>query len=461
MARQKLPGPGKLRRRRLQMRGRMRRILWRDPCFEPCMPTSPSLLDLKPPRMPPSGPAHAKPPVPGPAAATDFRRALAAIPPVSADRPKAATAEAAPALLPQRPAIPAPVVAEVFQKISSIAQNSGAAKRLKKALAQAPAATASAAAALPLSAAVAASATPLGAARPDAARPDAARPDAARPDAARPGAAPRTGNPAPPAAVFAARAADPSAAPPPSLPSLAISAAVPAKPDLVTSTNNAKQAAAPEKTGLMPTVAAHIQPDHVPPAAAGPPPASHGPAKSAGLTRQIAAALPRSGWTNPGNSPLHISLTPATLGTITIKIAQHASGATTVTLTASQPETLAALKQDARHLDQVLTNAGIPEQDRQVDFQTMPVAATQSSPGLGNAGGQPAGGQPAGGQLPGGLPTGGFAGGQFGPGNGNAQQQQAGTAFAHPTLRPVAARAVESVARPISNRAGSGVDVIA
>jgi hypothetical protein len=445
MARQKLPGPGKLRRCRLQMRGGARRMLWRDPCFEPRMSTAPSLFDLKLPQLLPSGPAPAKPTAPGQSAATDFRRALAAIPPVIADAPKAAIIKAAQTLLPQLPALPAPLVADVTQKISNIAQNSGAAKRLKKALAQAPAATATAAPALPLSAAVAALAP--------------------QPGAARPGAAASTGIPALPAAVLATQAAASlvPAAPLPDLPAPAIAAAAPVKPGLVTSANIANQAAAaaPEKAAVLPAASTPIQPEHFPLAVANPAPASHGPAKSAGITRQIAAALPRAAWTSPGNPPLHISLTPATLGTITVRIAQHASGATTVTLTASQPETLAALKQDARHLDQVLTNAGIPALDRQVNFQTMPVAATQSSPALGNPGGQPGGGQPPEGQSADGGSAGLLAGGQFGQSNGHAQPQQAGTAFAQPAARPVAAPAAAFVARPRSNHAGSGVDVIA
>jgi hypothetical protein len=75
----------------------------------------------------------------------------------------------------------------------------------------------------------------------------------------------------------------------------------------------------------------------------------------------------------------------------------------------------------------------------------MPVAALQTSSGLGIAGGQP----------PGGL----AAGGEFGPGNGN-EQQQPGTAFASSLAKPVAAHVVESVARPRPNHA-SGIDVIA
>ncbi len=246
-------------------------------------------------------------------------------------------------------------------------------------------------------------------------------------------------------------------------------APTPVKPDLAKPSINAKQTspAAPEKAAVRPAISKNIQPNSFALGVANPAHAAHGPAKTAAITRQIAAALPRITSANPGNPPLHIALNPETLGTITIKIAQHASGETTVTLTASRPETLAALKQDAQHLDQVLTNAGIPEANRHVNFQTTPVAATQAGSGLGNTGSQPAGGQPTGGQLGGGQPAGGqpagglLAGGQFGQGNGNAQQQQAGTAFAFSVVRPVAAAAAEPVARPRLSDAGRGVDVIA
>jgi flagellar hook-length control protein FliK len=384
------------------------------------MPTTPSLLDPKPPQLLPSGPPAAKTAFPVKFAA-DFRQALAAIPPVNADGAKPAAVPAAQTILPQLPAIAVEAVADKLQRIAGNPETPIVLKRLKKALAQKPAATASPPAAPP----------PSTAALPVAASTEVA-----------------LGAPA----VPAARAPDSSmAAPPLALPSPAAAAAVtPVRPDPVPSANKAKPtpATAPEKPAVTPTIATHVEPNGFSLAAASPPHASHGLAKAAAITRQIAAALPRVLLTNPGNPPaLHISLTPETLGTITIKIAQHASGETSVTLTASLPETLAALKQDAHHLDQVLTNAGIPDGDRQVHFQTMPVAATQAGPGLGNAGGQSAGGL--------------LAGGQLGQGNGNAQQQQAGTAFASSMVRPVAAPVVEAVARPRSNHAGRGVDVIA
>ena len=384
------------------------------------MPTMPSLLDPKLPQLLPSGPPAAKTTAPGKSAATDFREALAAIPPVNADGPKPAAAPALQTILPQLPAIPVEAVADKLQRIAGDPETPIVMKRLKKLLEQKPAAAASPQAAPPLSTEriTAPASTEI------------------------PWAAP---------AVPAVRAPDTSmVAPPLVLPSPAASATVtPVRPDPVSSANNPKPTpeAAPEKPAVTPTISTNVQANGFSAAVAGPPHGSHGLAKTADITRQIAAALPRIALTMQGNPPaLHISLTPESLGTITIKIAQHASGETTVTLTASQPETLAALKQDAQHLDQVLTNAGIPEGNRQVNFQTMPVAATQTSPGLGNSGGQPAGGLPA--------------GGQFGQGNGNAQQQQAGMAFASSVARPIAAPAVESVARPWANHA-SGVDVIA
>lgn len=409
------------------------------------MPTPPRLLDPKLPQLP-SGPPVAKTAVAAKSAATNFRQALAASPPVNADGPKGAMVQAARTPLPQLPAIPAQVVADLSQRVSSIAENSGTAKRLKKALEQEPAAAAAPAAALQLSAAV--------------------PPSAAQSSTAGSKTAASPGIPVLAAAVSAVRTPDSSlpAAPPPNLPFPAMSSAAPVEPGLVISTYNPKHspAVASEKAALMPTVSTNIQPENFSPAAANPAQAWHGSAKSADISRQIAAALPRNALSTPGSpQPLHISLTPENLGTITIKIAQHASGETLVTLTASQPETLAALKEDAQHLHQLLTNAGIPEANRQVDFRTMPVTATQNSPGLDRAGGQSGGGQSGGGQAAGGEPGGGLlAGGQLGQGNGNTQQQQAGTAFASSVARPVAARAVDSVARPGSHHA-SGVDVIA
>jgi hypothetical protein len=388
------------------------------------MTTTPSLLDPKPQQsLLPPGPPAAKTTFPVKFAATDFRQALAAVPTVNADGPEPVAVQAVQNILPQLPAIPVEAVADKLQRIAANPETPVILKRLKKALGQKPAAAASQAAAPP-------------------------------PSTARITAAASTAIPWAASAVPAARVPDVSiVAPPLALPAPA-AAVVPVRPDPVASADNAKPTppAAPEKPAVTPAISMHVQANGFSPAVAGPPHVSHGLAKTADITRQIAEALPRITLTNPGNPPsLHISLTPATLGTITIKIAQHSAGETTVTLTASQPETLAALKQDARHLDQVLTNAGIPEANRQINFQTPPVAATQTSPGLGNSGGQSAGGQSAAGQP---------AGSQFGQGNANAQQQQPGTAFASSIAKPVAAQLVESVA-PLRPNHASGVDVIA
>jgi hypothetical protein len=395
--------------------------------MRPLMPASAILLDLKLLQLQPSGNQAVKTMLPGKSAATDFRRALAAIPPVNTGGPKPATVRPVQTLLPRLSAMPVQAVVDNLEVISSRSENSAGTKRPKKALEQQPGAAPSPAAAPQLGVAKSTAAASTFLAEISA--------------------------PAP--AVTAARAPDLSVAQPPlTLAPTATPAPTPVKPDLAKPSINAKQTspAAPEKAAVRPAISKNIQPNSFALGVANPAHAAHGPAKTAAITRQIAAALPRITSANPGNPPLHIALNPETLGTITIKIAQHASGETTVTLTASQPETLAALKQDAQHLDQVLTNAGIPEANRHVNFQTMPVAATQAGSGLGNTGGQPASGQPAGGLL---------AGGQFGQGNGNAQQQQAGTAFASSLVRPFAVPAAEPVARPRLSDAGRGVDVIA
>lgn len=238
------------------------------------------------------------------------------------------------------------------------------------------------------------------------------------------------------------------------------------KPGPAISTNDAKPhnlAEAPPKTAGTQPVSQNILTNIASTATTNTGSPAHIQGKTAEITKQIAAALPRGSLTNTGTTPaLHISLTPETLGTITVKILQHASGETAITITASQPETLAALKHDAPNLNQILTNAGVAEADRQVNFQMVPVAAAQSSAGLGNAGGQPVGGQPVGGQPAGGQFAGGqLAGGQAGQGNASGQQHQAGTAFATSVPRPATAASATIALQPGSNRARSGVDVIA
>jgi hypothetical protein len=112
----------------------------------------------------------------------------------------------------------------------------------------------------------------------------------------------------------------------------------------------------------------------------------HQPVQASQITAQLANAMPASVAKTGAPHVLHVSLTPETLGKITVKIEQTRSGDAQVTITATQPETLAAMKKDTEHLNQILTNAGLPEANRQIEFRVAPVEAAPSSASLGDAG---------------------------------------------------------------------------
>jgi hypothetical protein len=114
------------------------------------------------------------------------------------------------------------------------------------------------------------------------------------------------------------------------------------------------------------------------------PSAPQASAKISDITAQLAKALPETAAKSNAGATLHVALKPETLGTITLKIQNDAGGNSNVTITASQPETLATLKKDATSLNQILTNAGVPEAGRQIDFRAEPVAATLAGASLGN-----------------------------------------------------------------------------
>lgn len=105
-----------------------------------------------------------------------------------------------------------------------------------------------------------------------------------------------------------------------------------------------------------------------------------------GITPQLAAAFS----TPDAKSTLHVALKPETLGSITVKIAHDSAGNANVTITASQPDTLAALKKDADTLGQILAGAGVPEANRQVTFQAAQAAAQPGgAPSMQGSGFQP------------------------------------------------------------------------
>lgn len=113
---------------------------------------------------------------------------------------------------------------------------------------------------------------------------------------------------------------------------------------------------------------------------------AHPQANSHGIASQLANALPPDMAKTGSPAMLHIALKPETLGAVALKIQHNASRNTNVTITASQPETLETLKKDVTTLNQILTNAGIPESGRQIDFRSAPVAPPQSGAAIGNPG---------------------------------------------------------------------------
>jgi hypothetical protein len=159
------------------------------------------------------------------------------------------------------------------------------------------------------------------------------------------------------------------------------------------------------------------------------------PAKASHVTTQVANAFAHAAIKNASTIlPLHISLAPEHLGNITIKIEHHISGNSTVTITASQPETLETLKHDVPILEHILTNAGLPEANRQIDFQPMPVTATQLNIG--------------------------FRSSTENQGQGHSSEQNArhaGTEFAYPSMTNATRNLRENATT--ANRAG--VDMIA
>ncbi len=175
---------------------------------------------------------------------------------------------------------------------------------------------------------------------------------------------------------------------------------------------------------------------HAPAAAA-----AHVAAKTSGIARQLAGAVPANAFKGGATRALHVSLTPQTLGNIQLKLEHRGSGAVRVTITASQPETLVSIKKDVSHLNEILTNAGLPEAGRQVEFRVAPVAGAQSA-GLGNAGNAAAQDN---------------AGGQPAPRHGTGLADPAASHVAEPSFN-----ATSLAARTLFHRSGSGnVDVIA
>ena len=169
------------------------------------------------------------------------------------------------------------------------------------------------------------------------------------------------------------------------------------------------------------------------------PSVSHGAtAHATAIPAQLAHALPQATVKTGQNPAIHILLKPETLGTITVKLQHSDTGNTNVTITASQPETLETLKKDVTNLNQLLSNAGVPEAGRQIDFRAAPLAPAQSSNGFGSAGNS-------------GTPN--HSNGQHAP--------QTGTGFAHSSTPAAMPASLPVPAATPATRIAGSVDVIA
>lgn len=99
-------------------------------------------------------------------------------------------------------------------------------------------------------------------------------------------------------------------------------------------------------------------------------------ASSNSVSGQIAAALvgvsqiqpPQGSSSATPGTRLTIALAPPAIGTVTLQIDRHADGSLTVAIGASHADTLQQLQNDRNTLNQVLTQAGLPDTHRTVTF---------------------------------------------------------------------------------------------
>lgn len=253
--------------------------------------------------------------------------------------------------------------------------------------------------------------SPAASSQPAASSPAASRLASSRLTAVQPGAAQQKA-PAAPQPQATKPAATQPAMPQPAAPRLApqpaaataATAHMPARTNPHGTTQTVKPAAQSDETAKQPDAMpqsgqAAVPAQTLPAASQNPPqtasipatatavthPAASPPtsAKTSDITAQLANALPAGTAKADTGSTLHVSLKPETLGTITVKIAHSAKGDANVTITASQPETLETLKRNVDNLNQILTNAGVPEASRQLDFRSSPVQAAEPGAALG------------------------------------------------------------------------------
>ena len=91
--------------------------------------------------------------------------------------------------------------------------------------------------------------------------------------------------------------------------------------------------------------------------------------------------LARSG----GSQLVSVSLHPADLGRVEVRLDRDAAGGTQVSLLVERPETLHALVRDQAQLGQALDRAGVPSETRSISIQAAPPVQPDASPAAGGA----------------------------------------------------------------------------
>ena len=98
-------------------------------------------------------------------------------------------------------------------------------------------------------------------------------------------------------------------------------------------------------------------------------------------TLQVAPAMISLATRTDGSNEITVSLNPRDLGQVEVRLIRGSDGTTSVSITASNPETLQELSQNVHHLHAALDAANIPVDGRNLSFNATPTAATGQGQG--------------------------------------------------------------------------------
>ena len=98
-------------------------------------------------------------------------------------------------------------------------------------------------------------------------------------------------------------------------------------------------------------------------------------------TSQVAPAIISLATRTDGSNEITVSLNPRDLGQVEVHLVRESDGTTSVSITASNPETLQELSQNVHHLHAALDAASIPVDGRNLSFSATPAATTGQGQG--------------------------------------------------------------------------------